>query len=118
MVATKPVDFRKRMERLAILVREHMRADPFSTAVYMSVPSAQTGSSDRLRWYGFVAVRQAARGRRLLFSHLADFRASCIDDGRIELRNNTVQRSIQGIKVCRKNVRIRRRHPAGRFREG
>lgn len=29
MVATKPVDFRKGMERLAMLVREHMKADPF-----------------------------------------------------------------------------------------
>jgi transposase len=35
MVATKPVDFRKGMEGLAILVREHMQADPFSGAVYV-----------------------------------------------------------------------------------
>jgi transposase len=27
MVATKPVDFRKGMEGLAMLVREHMKAD-------------------------------------------------------------------------------------------
>jgi transposase len=35
MVATKPVDFRKGMEGLATLVRESMRADPFSGAVYV-----------------------------------------------------------------------------------
>ena len=35
MVATKPVDFRKGMEGLAMLVREHMDADPFSGAVYV-----------------------------------------------------------------------------------
>lgn len=35
MVATKPVDFRKGMERLAMLVREHMKGDPFSAAVYV-----------------------------------------------------------------------------------
>ena len=35
MVATKPVDFRKGMEGLAMLVREHMKADPFSGAVYV-----------------------------------------------------------------------------------
>lgn len=35
MVATKPVDFRKGMEGLAMLVREHMKADPFSSAVYV-----------------------------------------------------------------------------------
>ncbi|MGY3695454.1 transposase [Bradyrhizobium sp. USDA 3240] len=35
MVATKPVDFRKGMEGLAILVRESMRAVQFSGAVYV-----------------------------------------------------------------------------------
>jgi len=35
MVATKPLDFRKGMEGLATLVRESMRADPFSGAVYV-----------------------------------------------------------------------------------
>jgi transposase len=35
MVATKPVDFRKGMEGLAMLVREHVKADPFSGAVYV-----------------------------------------------------------------------------------
>jgi transposase len=35
MVATKPVDFRKGAEGLATLVREAMRADPFSGAVYV-----------------------------------------------------------------------------------
>ncbi|WP_354217154.1 IS66 family insertion sequence element accessory protein TnpB [Bradyrhizobium sp. JR19.8] len=28
-MATKPVDFRRGMEGLAMLVREHMKADPF-----------------------------------------------------------------------------------------
>jgi len=35
MVATKPVDFRKGAEGLAALVRETMRADPFSGAIYV-----------------------------------------------------------------------------------
>ena len=35
MVATKPVDFRKGMEGLAVLVSEHLEADPFSGAVYV-----------------------------------------------------------------------------------
>lgn len=35
MVATKPVDFRKGAEGLAILVREAMPADPFSGTVYV-----------------------------------------------------------------------------------
>jgi transposase len=35
MVATKPVDFRKGSEGLAALVRDEMKADPFSGAVYV-----------------------------------------------------------------------------------
>ena len=35
MVATRPVDFRKRAEGLAALVREEMKVDPFSGAVYV-----------------------------------------------------------------------------------
>ena len=35
MVATKPVDFRKGAEGLAALVREVMKTDPFSGAVYV-----------------------------------------------------------------------------------
>ncbi len=35
MEATRPVDFRKRAEGLAALVRESMQADPFSGAVYV-----------------------------------------------------------------------------------
>lgn len=35
LVATRPVDFRKGAEGLAVLVRERMQADPFSGAVYV-----------------------------------------------------------------------------------
>ena len=35
LVATTPVDFRKGAEGLAALVREEMKADPFSGAVYV-----------------------------------------------------------------------------------
>lgn len=35
MVATRPVDFRKGAEGLAALVREGMKADPFSGTVYV-----------------------------------------------------------------------------------
>ena len=44
MVATKPVDFRKGAEGLAALVRETMRADPFSRRrSTCSAPSGPTG---------------------------------------------------------------------------
>src|ERR1700733_5847349 len=34
LVATKPVDFRKGMNGLAALVKEHLKADPFSGTIY------------------------------------------------------------------------------------
>ena len=35
MVATRPVDFRKGMDGLMALVREHLRDDPFSGTVFV-----------------------------------------------------------------------------------
>src|SRR5262245_49100135 len=35
LVATKPVDFRKGMDGLAALVKEHLGEDPFSGAIYV-----------------------------------------------------------------------------------
>lgn len=61
LVATKPVDFRKGMEGLAKLVKDEMKADPFSGAVYVF----RAKRADRvkiLRWDGSGggAPRQAA----------------------------------------------------------
>ena len=49
MVATKPVDFRKGMEGLAMLVREHMKADPFWGVVYVF----RAKRADRIPSYSF-----------------------------------------------------------------
>ncbi|MDE5464947.1 MULTISPECIES: IS66 family insertion sequence element accessory protein TnpB [unclassified Bradyrhizobium] len=60
MVATKPVDFRKGMEGLAILGREHMQADPFSGAVYVF----RAKRADRIKlifWDGTGLCRFAKR---------------------------------------------------------
>jgi transposase len=35
LIATKPVDFRKGMDGLAAVVKEHLRADPFSGAIFV-----------------------------------------------------------------------------------
>ena len=35
LIATKPVDFRKGMDGLAAVVKEHLGADPFSGAIYV-----------------------------------------------------------------------------------
>jgi transposase len=50
LIATKPVDFRKGMDGLAAVVKEHLRADPYSVAILCSAPSAPTGEADPLGW--------------------------------------------------------------------
>ena len=49
MVATKPVDFRKGMDGLAALVKEQLRADPFSGVVY--VFRAKRADRVKLIWW-------------------------------------------------------------------
>ena len=49
MVATKPVDFRKGMDGLAALVKEQLRADPFSGVVY--VFRAKRADRVKLVWW-------------------------------------------------------------------
>lgn len=82
MVATKPVDFRKGMEGLAMLVREHMKADPFSGAVYVF----RAKRADRIKlifWdgTGLVPVRQAARGLRLPLAEDRGWRDAFVGGG-------------------------------------
>ena len=66
LVATTPVDFRKGAEGLAALVRETMKADPFSGAVYVF----RAKRADRVKLidrHGTVVglVCQAAQGRQV-----------------------------------------------------
>ena len=49
MVATKPVDFRKGAEGLAVLVREQIHADPFSGMVF--VFRAKRADRIKLVWW-------------------------------------------------------------------
>ena len=43
LIATKPVDFRKGMDGLAAMVKEHLGADPFSGRSSCFAPSAPIG---------------------------------------------------------------------------
>jgi len=45
LVAAKPVDFRKGMNGLAALVKEHLKADPFSGTIYCF----RAGRADRVK---------------------------------------------------------------------
>jgi transposase len=90
MVATKPVDFRKGAEGLALLVRETMAADPFSGAVYVF----RAKRADRIKlvfWDG--------TGLCLFAKRLEDgiFRWPKIEDGVIGLSAAQLSALLEGL---------------------
>jgi len=90
MVATKPVDFRKGAEGLAMLVREAMGADPFSGTIYVF----RARRADRVKliyWDG--------TGVCLFAKRLEDgqFRWPAIADGVIRLSAAQLSALIEGL---------------------
>lgn len=90
MVATKPVDFRKGAEGLAALVRDAMRADPFSGAVYVF----RAKRADRVKlifWDGSGMVLVAKRLED------GEFRWPRIQDGVMRLSAAQFQALMEGL---------------------
>lgn len=90
MIATKPVDFRKGAEGLAALVRDTMKADPFSGAVYVF----RARRADRIKlifWDG--------TGVCLFAKRLEDraFRWPTIEDGVIRLTAAQLSALLEGL---------------------
>jgi transposase len=90
MVATKPVDFRKGAEGLAILVREAMLSDPFSGTVYVF----RAKRADRIKlifWDG--------TGLCLFAKRLEDgiFRWPRIEDGVMRLSAAQLSALLEGL---------------------
>jgi len=78
MVAMRPVDFRKGAEGLAALVRETMKADPFSGTVYVF----RARRADRVKLIFWDGTGVCLFAKRL--EH-AEFRWPKIEDGVIRL---------------------------------
>jgi transposase len=90
MVATRPVDFRKGAEGLAALVREEMRADPFSGTIYVF----RARRADRVKlvfWDG--------TGVCLFAKRLEDgkFRWPAVQDGVIRLTAAQLSALLEGL---------------------
>lgn len=90
MVATKPVDFRKGAEGLAALVRDEMKANPFSGSVYVF----RAKRADRIKllfWDG--------TGVCLFAKRLEDgkFRWPKIEDGVIRLTAAQLSALLEGL---------------------
>jgi transposase len=90
MVATKPVDFRKGTEGLAALVREEMKSDPFSGAVY--VFRAKRADRVKLIFWG-------GSGMCLFAKRLEDgaFRWPNIQDGIMRLSAAQLSALLEGL---------------------
>jgi transposase len=90
LVATKPVDLRKGAERLAAVVRERMRTDPFSRVVYVF----RAKRADRVKlifWDGSGVVLMA---KRLEKGH---FHWPAIHDGVMRLSAAQFQALLEGL---------------------
>jgi transposase len=90
MVATKPVDFRKGMEGLAMLVREHMKSDPFSGAVYVF----RAKRADRVKLIFWDGTGLCLFAKRL---EQGAFRWPKIEDGAMRLSAAELSALLEGL---------------------
>ncbi|MBO0717724.1 MAG: IS66 family insertion sequence element accessory protein TnpB [Rhizobiales bacterium] len=90
MVATKPVDFRKGMEGLAAMVREHMKADPFSGAVYVF----RAKRADRIKLVFWDGTGLCLFAKRL---EEGGFRWPKIEDGVLRLSSGQLSALLEGL---------------------
>lgn len=104
LVATKPVDFRKGMDGLAALVKEQLRADPFSGVVY--VFRAKRADRIKLVWWD-------GSGLCLLAKRLEEgqFRWPKIEDGVMRLTPAQLQALVEGLDWRRVHTVRRARAP-------
>ena len=104
LVATTPVDFRKGMDGLAALVKEQLKGDPFSGAIY--VFRAKRADRVKLIWWD-------GSGLCLLAKRLEDgkFRWPRIEDGVIRLTAAQLQALVEGLDWRRVHTVDRARTP-------
>lgn len=104
MVATKPVDFRKGMDGLAALVKEQLRADPFSGVVY--VFRSKRADRVKLVWWD-------GTGLCLLAKRLEDgqFRWPKMEDGVMRLTSAQLQALLERLDWRRVHTVRRTRAP-------
>ena len=101
MVATKPVDFRKGMEGLAALVREHMKADPFSGSVYVF----RAKRADRIKLVFWDGTGLCLFAKRL---EEGVFRWPKIEDGVLRLSSGQLSALLEGRQPPRAMESMRR----------
>lgn len=101
LVATKPIDFRKGMDGLAALVKEHLRADPFSGTVFVF----RAKRADRIKLIVWDGTGLCLFAKRL---EEGTFRWPKIEDGIMRLTPAQLSALIEGLDWTRvRNVEPR-----------
>jgi transposase len=98
LVATKPVDFRKGMDGLAALVKEHLGEDPFSGAIYVF----RAKRADRVKLFCWDGSGVCLYSKRLEEGH---FRWPRIEDGVMRLSEAQLAALIEGLDWTRVHAR-------------
>jgi len=104
LVATKPVDFRKGAEGLAALVKEQMRADPFSGVVYVF----RAKRADRIKLIFWDGTGLCLYAKRL---EDGQFRWPKVEDGVMRLTSAQLGALLEGLDWRRVHQARRTRTP-------
>ncbi len=104
LVATKPVDFRKGAEGLAALVKEQMRADPFSGVVYVF----RAKRADRIKLIFWDGTGLCLYAKRL---EDGQFRWPKVQDGVMRLTSAQLGALLEGLDWRRVHQARRTRTP-------
>jgi transposase len=104
LVATKPVDFRKGAEGLAALVKEQMRADPFSGVVYVF----RAKRADRIKLIFWDGTGLCLYAKRL---EDGQFRWPKVQDGAMRLTAAQLGALLEGLDWRRVHQARRTRTP-------
>lgn len=94
MIATRPVDFRKGMDGLAAVVKEHLQADPFSGAIFVF----RSKRADRVKLIVWDGTGLCLFAKRL---EQGTFRWPRIEDGTMRLTPSQLAALIEGLDWTR-----------------
>ena len=94
LIATKPVDFRKGMDGLVAVVREHLGAEPFSGAIYVF----RAKRADRVKLIVWDGTGLCLFAKRL---EQGTFRWPRIEDGTMRLTPSQLSALIEGLDWTR-----------------
>ena len=101
LIATRPVDFRKGMDGLTAVVKEHLQADPFSGAIFVF----RAKRADRVKLIMWDGTGLCLFAKRL---EQGTFRWPKIEDGTMRLTPSQLAALIEGLDWTRvREVEVR-----------